>query len=123
MKKVRLFIMIVKGSWIHLSHMGFKMFSMVHQLELPDLTLDLTRFFSLQIERLISFFFNFFRSPKLIFITFQTTYQSLCPSKRETVFLNLDPDYEYRPDYYEEVQCAHRPITTDNRIQSPVNIN
>lgn len=42
----------------------------------------------------------------LIYVQFQITFQSLCPSKRETVFLNLESEYEYRPDHYEEVTCA-----------------
>lgn len=36
------------------------------------------------------------------------TFQSLCPSRRETVFLNLQQsDYEYRPNHYDEVYCTH----------------
>ncbi|CAD7091788.1 unnamed protein product [Hermetia illucens] len=37
----------------------------------------------------------------------KTTFQSLCPSKRSHVYLNLESDYEYRPDHYEEVECLH----------------
>lgn len=38
----------------------------------------------------------------------RVTFQSLCPSRRETVFLNLDKtDYEYRPNHYDEVYCVH----------------
>lgn len=55
------------------------------------------------------------------------TFQSLCPSKRETILLNMESDYEYRPDHYEEVTCAH-PFTThhdykthNNKIMLPVN--
>lgn len=59
----------------------------------------------------------------LIFANFsklQSTFQSLCPSKRETVFLNLDPEYEYRPDYYEEVRCANGMVHNENKIQAAV---
>lgn len=56
------------------------------------------------------------------------TFQSLCPSKRETVLLNLESDYEYRPDHYEEVTCAH-PLTShhdfkshNNKMMLPVNL-
>lgn len=36
------------------------------------------------------------------------TFQSLCPTRRETVFLNLDQsDFEYRPNHYDEVYCVH----------------
>lgn len=54
------------------------------------------------------------------------SFQSLCPSKRETVLLNLESDYEYRPDHYEEVTCAHSLITHhdfkshNNKIMLPV---
>lgn len=38
----------------------------------------------------------------------RVTFQSLCPSRRETVFLNLEQsDYEYRPNHYDEVYCVH----------------
>lgn len=32
-------------------------------------------------------------------------FQSLCPTKRTDVFLNVDSDYEYRPSSYVEVKC------------------
>jgi hypothetical protein len=32
---------------------------------------------------------------------------SLCPSRRQTVYLNANDDYEYRPDHYDEVRCTH----------------
>lgn len=58
---------------------------------------------------------------KNVFIfLFQSTFQSLCPSKRETVFLNLDPEYEYRPDYYEEIRCVHGIVHSENKIQAAV---
>lgn len=58
------------------------------------------------------------------------TFQSLCPSKRETILLNLESDYEYRPDHYEEVTCAqahsstahHDYLTHNNKILLPVNV-
>lgn len=55
------------------------------------------------------------------------TFQSLCPSKRETILLNLESDFEYRPDHYEEVTCAHSSTahhdyqTHNNKILLPVN--
>lgn len=47
----------------------------------------------------------------------------MCPSKRETVFLNLDPEYEYRPDHYEEVLCEKHQNQNDNRIQAEVSLS
>lgn len=45
----------------------------------------------------------------------------MCLSKRETVFLNLDPDFEYRPDHYEEVKCAHEyDLPSENKIRAAV---
>lgn len=32
-------------------------------------------------------------------------FQSLCPTKRNDVFLNTDSAFEYRPSSYEEVTC------------------
>lgn len=52
----------------------------------------------------------------------QMSFQSLCPSKRETIFLNLDLEYEYRPDHYEEVICAGRSIVEEDPFHRPVNI-
>lgn len=48
------------------------------------------------------------------------SFQSLCPSKRETIFINLDLEYEYRPDHYEEVVCAGRSIVEDDPFHRPV---
>lgn len=55
-----------------------------------------------------------------IFDNIQSTFQSLCLTKRETVYLNLDPDFEYRPDYYEEVRCANAVPLDENRIPAAV---
>lgn len=32
----------------------------------------------------------------------------------------MDPDYEYRPDYYEEVRCANAVVHSENKIQAAV---
>lgn len=56
----------------------------------------------------------------------RVTFQSLCPSKREMVMLNVESEYEYRPDHYEEVTCAHstahefRPSA--NELVTPVSV-
>lgn len=49
------------------------------------------------------------------------TFQSLCPSRRETVFLNLQQsDYEYRPNHYDEVYCTH-PYTSHHTYSPQAN--
>lgn len=48
------------------------------------------------------------------------SFQSLCPSKRETIYLNLDLEYEYRPDHYEEVVCAGRTVIEEDPYHRPV---
>ncbi|XP_031627791.1 uncharacterized protein LOC116343717 [Contarinia nasturtii] len=50
----------------------------------------------------------------------KSTFQSLCPIKRETILLNMDIDFEYRPDYYEEVRCANAVMHSENKIQAAV---
>lgn len=51
------------------------------------------------------------------------SFQSLCPSKRETIYLNLDLEYEYRPDHYEEVVCAGRSVIEEDPYHRPVSSN
>uniref|UniRef100_A0A1B0DFI0 Uncharacterized protein n=1 Tax=Phlebotomus papatasi TaxID=29031 RepID=A0A1B0DFI0_PHLPP len=41
----------------------------------------------------------------------ETSFQSLCPSRRTLVYLNGENGYEYKPDHYEEVTCQH-PFTS-----------
>lgn len=45
------------------------------------------------------------------FSPIQTSFQSLCPSRRTLVYLNGENGYEYKPDHYEEVTCQH-PFTS-----------
>lgn len=33
----------------------------------------------------------------------------------------MDPEYEYRPDYYEEVRCANGVVHSGNKNQAAVN--
>lgn len=43
---------------------------------------------------------------KLKSITGEIKFQTLCPIKRQKVLLNTDNQYEYKPEFYEEIFCS-----------------